>query len=221
MKRRSSRFLMLVLGIALAMLIAASFLFQKGDDVLFLNGNHTPVMDVFFYYVTSLGNGYLLVAVILLATLHSFRLSLTVLTTGAVAGLIGAAVKKVLPLPRPAKFMGRDAIHLVFDVDLHIRNSFPSGHTATAFCIAAVLAVYFRNNILSAGLITVAFLVGISRVYLGQHFIADAAGGAVLGSGCGLIFYYYLSRASQPWLDKRFVISMPTNRQPMPRSGTR
>lgn len=212
---------MLVLGIALAVLIAASFLLRKGDDVLFLNGNHTPVMDVFFYYVTCLGNGYLLVVVILLATLHSFRLSVTVLATGVVAGLIGTAVKKILLLPRPAKFMGRDAIHLVFDVDLHIRNSFPSGHTATAFCIATVLALYFRNNVLSALLIIIAMLVGISRVYLGQHFIVDAAGGAALGSSCGLIFYYYLSRASQPWLDKRFVISLPANKQPMPRSGTR
>jgi membrane-associated phospholipid phosphatase len=221
MEKRNTRFLILTLGMVLATLIAVSFLLRKGDDVLLVNGNHSPEMDVFFYYITCLGNGYLLVAVILLATLHSFRLSVTVLTTSVVAGLIGAVVKKVLSLPRPAKFMGRDAIHLVFDVDLHIRNSFPSGHTATAFCIATVLALYFRNNVLSVGLITVALLVGISRVYLGQHFIADVAGGAVLGGGCGLIFYYYLSRACQPWLDKRFVISLPTNRQPMPRSGTR
>jgi membrane-associated phospholipid phosphatase len=221
MEKRNTRFLMLVLGIALAVLITASFLLKKGDDVLLLNGNHTPVMDVFFYYLTCLGNGYLLVAVILVTTLHSFRLSLTVLTSSVVAGLIGSAIKQTLSWPRPVKFLGRDAIHLVFDVDLHIRNSFPSGHTATAFCIATVFALYFRNNILCVVLIAVALLAGISRVYLGQHFIADAAGGAVLGSGCSLIFHYYVGGSREPWLDKRFVISLPTNRQPLPRSGTR
>jgi undecaprenyl-diphosphatase len=67
--------------------------------------------------------------------------------------------------------------------------SFPSGH-ATAIAIFSVLAIYFFarkiNNlilretyIVSVILITV--LVGVSRIYLGVHWLSDVVAGFSLG----------------------------------------
>lgn len=60
-------------------------------------------------------------------------------------------------------------------------DSFPSGHTANAVTVWGGLAAYDRLP-WAASLPAVA-LVGLSRVYLGVHYVGDVAGGALLGLG--------------------------------------
>lgn len=57
--------------------------------------------------------------------------------------------------------------------------AFPSGHAATSFACAAVLAWLTPLN--PVPLFAVAALVAFSRVYVGVHYPLDAVGGAVLG----------------------------------------
>ncbi|KKM10551.1 hypothetical protein SY88_12800 [Clostridiales bacterium PH28_bin88] len=59
-------------------------------------------------------------------------------------------------------------------------HSFPSGHTAAAFSLAAGFALNFPPLALS--LVSVAGLIGISRMYLGQHYPTDVLFGAFLGT---------------------------------------
>jgi undecaprenyl-diphosphatase len=57
--------------------------------------------------------------------------------------------------------------------------SFPSGHAATAFAAAGVVALLHpRLRVAALGL---AALVALSRVYLGVHYPSDVLAGAVLG----------------------------------------
>lgn len=79
-----------------------------------------------------------------------------------------------------------------FDQDLAIKrpgsefDSFPSGHTATAFSIATVFASQYNDTkaipILSYSL---ASLVGISRLTEHEHWASDVFSGALLGYLCG------------------------------------
>jgi undecaprenyl-diphosphatase len=57
--------------------------------------------------------------------------------------------------------------------------AFPSGHAATSFACAAVLA--WLTPLHPVPLFVVAALVSFSRVYVGVHYPLDAVGGAVLG----------------------------------------
>lgn len=58
-------------------------------------------------------------------------------------------------------------------------SSFPSGHTATAFALASVLAEeYPKYKYLFYG---GAVLVGISRIYLDMHYASDVVAGAAIG----------------------------------------
>jgi membrane-associated phospholipid phosphatase len=66
--------------------------------------------------------------------------------------------------------------------------SFPSGHTSQSFFMATFLLPYFHVNflIVLAGYL-LAFLVGITRIYVGMHYPRDVIGGAMLGTAWGLL----------------------------------
>ena len=64
---------------------------------------------------------------------------------------------------------------------VHVPHSgaFPSGHAATAFACATVLACWFPRLTVPAFLLAVA--IAWSRVYVGVHWPLDVLGGAVVG----------------------------------------
>ena len=67
-------------------------------------------------------------------------------------------------------------------------RSFPSGHTSSAFFLATFLAQHFHSNIwIGFLLFIVAFLVGLTRMYVGAHYPRDVLAGAILGSAWGLM----------------------------------
>lgn len=61
------------------------------------------------------------------------------------------------------------------------RYSLPSGHTAAAF-IVAVMFAHFYPEYGSFALIW-AMLIGMSRVFLGVHYVTDILAGMLLGIG--------------------------------------
>ena len=60
-------------------------------------------------------------------------------------------------------------------------NSFPSGHTVTAFSAAIVILYLTKNKNWSILLFIVALAVGYSRMYLSEHFFEDVIVGSVIG----------------------------------------
>lgn len=79
--------------------------------------------------------------------------------------------------------------------------SFPSGHAVIASSGAALmLALYrgsYRKLAVSIGLAVEAALVCFSRVYVGDHYPLDIAGGILLGVGVAFIFISITKRAEQ------------------------
>lgn len=60
-------------------------------------------------------------------------------------------------------------------------DSFPSGHTSTAFALATVVAENHKQPWVKFASYGVAGMVGVSRINQGAHWASDVAGGAVVG----------------------------------------
>jgi membrane-associated phospholipid phosphatase len=175
----------LAICIALAiMIIAFSFYEGKNNAFLLLNTNLGKAADYFFEYFTNMGDGLVwliwLIAIFASKRRHLFPLIISsfVLTT------IFTQVFKYVILPDEARpstaIADQSQIHYVEGVTIHSINSFPSGHTATAFTFVLLIALTVKRRGFLLLAFVVALLVGYSRIYLGQHFPLDVGGGIIV-----------------------------------------
>ena len=67
------------------------------------------------------------------------------------------------------------------------QKSFPSGHAASAFAVATVVASEYDNPIVQATAYGLAAGVAWSRAYDDKHWATDVLAGAVLGHGIGKV----------------------------------
>lgn len=70
-----------------------------------------------------------------------------------------------------------------------LRGGMPSGHTAVAFSIATVVALYISNLFFSILLFILAYMIGESRVRKGPHTWKEVIAGALLGIGVTMIIF--------------------------------
>ena len=82
-------------------------------------------------------------------------------------------------------FFGRERPLVMLGISSSKTFSFPSNHAVNSFAIASVLSWYYRK--LSIIWFLVAFIVGFSRVYVGQHFPLDIAAAIFVGAICAFI----------------------------------
>lgn len=194
-------FFFLVIGVAF-------FFYQEnGGFVLGLNRIHNIALNYFFRFWTYGGDGvfFAIVAVWLLFTRRNY--GYVYLLIGAIQGAISFFMKQVLfaGSPRPKVFFeDRQVLNFVEGVDVLSFNSFPSGHTITAFSIACFIALMLQNTRWSFFLALGAVLVGISRVYLVQHFLIDIIAGSLIGVVVSTSIYI---------LAERFLLRVKTEKK--------
>jgi membrane-associated phospholipid phosphatase len=170
--------------------------FSKANGFYFLNTYHRDFLTAIFIRFTYFGDGFFCVATgILLFVFKKRFLSLMVLSSYAISGIISQVLKYFIVEARPAIFL-KDSSYQYFidDVTLHNLSGFPSGHAASAFALAAVLSFAAKNKNYSILFLAAAILVGYSRIYLAQHFIDDVLAGAVIGLLSAIICWIFFEK---------------------------
>lgn len=136
-----------------------------------------------------------------------FRLTGAVIPIGFVLILLAEIFgKTIIHHPSPPFGMIKHPTTVFPAAYVNEQYSYPSGHAARAVYIAIVSVwLYWRARALQKGdgtsvhiiiPMTLAILyvvfVAVSRVYLGQHWFTDVAGGLLLGAGVGSFIPFFL-----------------------------
>lgn len=149
-----------------------------------------------------------IIPALVVVLLYSFGLrweAITALVAAFLPPVINVAVKEWIRRPRPTV----DLVEVFRILDSY---SFPSGHVMFYigffgflwFLTFVLLQPSFGRTLLLIILGSLIALVGISRIYLGQHWASDILGAALLG---GLILVFVLQ--SYRWGKKRFFVCQP------------
>lgn len=170
--------------------------FTKTNGFYLVNPYHAKWLDYFFIPYTYFGDGYFCFGVGLALFVFNKRYTgMMVMVSYAISGILSQVLKSYILEARPAVFAGTAKYsHFIENVTLHNFHSFPSGHTTSAFALAAILSFAATNKNYSYLYLLLAMLVGYSRVYLGQHFPDDVLAGALLGVLSSVVCWIFFEK---------------------------
>jgi undecaprenyl-diphosphatase len=160
---------------------------QRFDEgvLQWLNGFRTPFLDEAALEVTSLGNGMVLIVLVMVASVFLWqthhRWSAYLLIIAALGGkFLNTVLKGWFGRPRPSVVDHIDAVHSL---------SFPSGHAMSSLIVYGSIAYLVarlepttalrRTTWALAALLILG--IGVSRMYLGVHYPSDVLAGFVAG----------------------------------------
>jgi len=148
---------------------------------LFINKEcANPFFDEVMPSLTHMGLGQFvfLAALILMLSRVGKITGISLIAGMTVSYYLSSALKEIVSRPRPFQVLND-----VNKLACAGGYSFPSGHSAMAFMAAFVITSYHKK----AGVLVylLAFMVGLSRVYIGVHFPSDVICGALIGTVSG------------------------------------
>ena len=114
-----------------------------------------------------------------------------ILVSLSISGLLNLLIKWLAGRYRPNMlekgFFGFNYFGVGYDL-----NSFPSGHTVTAFSLAAAVSILFPRTGIVAFIIAIS--IGMTRIILTSHYLSDVIAGAGIGILSAMILKYYFDR---------------------------
>lgn len=169
------------------------------EGVLWWIAEHlrNPVLTSVLSFYTHLGDkGLLFIALaLLLLVFRQSRKGGAAALTGMLLGLLvtNVTIKPLVARARPWVVMeGFTAL-----VAEHDPNSFPSGHSCSAFAFAAAVCMTLPWRWARVTALIAAAVMALSRLYVGVHFPSDVLVGTLIGTLCGLAGAWLVNQAEQ------------------------
>lgn len=202
--------LFLMVGALLLLMI------EKGDAIFYFSNRRSGLGDAAFLLITKLGEEYVYILACLGLLFYRYRYAIMLPLIGLSVSILSYSMKQFFGHDRPSLYFRKldllDNIQLVEGIRLHGgANSFPSGHTMSAFAFYTFLVLVLpKKNWIALGGIILAIFVGISRVYLVQHFFEDIYLGSIVGVVVGVFWYAFIKhypKQPHPLMDKSLLIT--------------
>lgn len=175
--------------------------YGKEGSFLVINRHNDVPFDYVFRFWTYLGDGIIWVPLFVYILVWRRDYLVAAVAALVICTIITFFLKKVV-FPgefRPIVVLA-DKVRVIQGYHMNHNNSFPSGHTSTAFTLALLMASIVRRNIWVYFFPLIAFFVGYSRVYLAQHFVTDVFAGIFVGiisAYCSLLIHDHLLKRKQ------------------------
>lgn len=184
----------------------------KAQTLLVINGWHNPIRDAFFKQITWLGEGFMISCCLFLLLFIRVRWFFIFLVA-LILHLLFINVNKhfffddvMRPLGYFKALHKANLLHVVEGIRLHSHHSFPSGHTTGATFAAFFIALVFNRKWISISMAVLGLLVGLSRVYLAQHFLVDIYFGFFFGIVSCLIAVFAIEKIEHKHLWMRYFL---------------
>lgn len=187
-------FLIIILNITVKIIMKEELLIDKLAYNILVEKLRSPTLTIFMKLITKLSNTTFIVALaILLTLLFQFlwkkeKIAMLIPTNLVIIALINQILKLIFQRDRP---IGYRLIEMT-------GYSFPSGHAMVSMAFYGLLIYiiyhFIKKKSLRITLITIniiiIFLIGISRVYLGVHYLSDV----VTGYSISIIYLLFLAK---------------------------
>lgn len=177
------------------------FLTPDQNIFLFLNGLHSSLGDMFFYWVSDRFIWIPFYALLVFLMIRKWRkksitifiaLTLCIFLTDQSCNIIKKSVQRPRPSHDPVLC---EQVHLVAKPDGTLYKGgpygFPSSHAANSMAMALFVIFYLseKRKWIIAGMLFWVLLLSYSRIYLGVHYPSDIIVGWLLGA-----FWAFLSQ---------------------------
>ena len=184
---------------------------NKGDAILYLNTFYTDLSVAVFTFATRMGEwiGFVFPLLYLLI-FKPVRYQLGFLMVGVTTLILVYFFKQVVypDAIRPIVFFESLDIDVLNrpGISLNRKHSFPSGHTTAGYAYFFFVALCADKKVFKLFFFFCAFMVGLSRIFLVQHFVSDVVAGSTLGVAIATTVYYRFiqkNTKNHPVLDKK------------------
>jgi membrane-associated phospholipid phosphatase len=201
-----NRYFLIPYILFLTIFIGFAINYSKVEMHIWANQIYSPFFDFFFRNATHLGDGTMIAVLTIILLFFKYRYALAFLLGSLLTSGVVHIFKRLLleEMYRPSKYFElyeTYQLYIVEGVTLRSLQSFPSGHTSTAFNVFLMLALLTRNSFLKMVCLIFAVLVAYSRVYLSQHFFIDIAAGSFIAVIIMLATFYQAGKWNKKWLD--------------------
>ena len=148
-----------------------------------------PLLDDLMIAYTTVGDAgmlYITISIGLLCSKKTRKMGILALAA-MLLGLLcnNVILKHLVSRPRPY-LMVEGLLPLMSPPD---PNSFPSGHTCAAFACAYIWMKTCSKRWMGAVAMTMAIVMGYSRLHVGVHYLTDVLTGALVGTLCAMVVW--------------------------------
>jgi membrane-associated phospholipid phosphatase len=166
--------------------------------------HRTPFLTQFFLFFTNLGeiDGYILVATLIYVMFDkalAVRLTVLVLLTMELNHLIKIVIKNPRPFVREGTYGQEWAVSPENARDLITEYSTPSGHAMACAAFYSFLYSAVKSRAVRIAAVVLIVLIGLSRPYLGVHYLEDVLLGWIIGLLVALIAIFRGEHVAAGW----------------------
>lgn len=188
--------------------IVLLFYTSHGDAILFFLDYRSDILNKVMQVITTLGEEGVFIITILVFLFYDVNKSLWIIIMGLGLLVTIYMLKSYFGHPRPSLYFEHFSNEKFLISGWQVlsgNTSFPSGHTAAAFGFYTFISLLISRKGLAVFCVLIAILVGVSRIYLAQHFIVDVFAGSLYGFFLAFLAFYYYKRFYAERLGKSIV----------------